>query len=99
MIARYPLPAITLDVGHKFRVTPEQSKAIQTRIFKLGGFWEYNGQRVSYTNETMLYVTPFLMLEYGFSEEFFNNRDFVLVSPDVFIKFLDDEIARLKLSQ
>lgn len=65
----------TLDNKKVFVSTPETSKAVQEKAFKLGYRWELYGQRVSYTNQPFIFFfTP--ILEYCKDFNTFANSDF-----------------------
>jgi hypothetical protein len=68
----------------KMRVTPEQSKKVQSIVFENGVHWASGKMVVKNTNKPYLYIEDFL--RYGQKYNLFKKDECEEVDPELFIR-------------
>ena len=79
----------------KLRVTPEQSRKVQEICFSKGIVWGATGDRVSYTDAPILYITDGRILTYGHDYHFFTTNRREEMDANLFIQSNGTGIRKL----
>ena len=79
----------------KLKVTPEQSRKVQEICFSKGIVWGATGDRVSYTDAPILYITDGRILTYGHDYHFFTTNRREEMDANLFIQTNGTGIRKL----
>ena len=80
----------------KLKVTPEQSRKVQEICFSKGIVWGATGDRVSYTDAPILYITDGRTLTYGHDYHFFTTNRREEMDANLFIKTNGPKLLKQK---